>query len=127
MPARLTVDEARRLPYKELVERVYGLLEPYEAPVEEMAAQREHRIGRTLDEVPDVHAWFLTLHAYFDHWTDIMAEQAGQRGIEFKLLREKRDLCDNAARAARLRYEGASRLVTQMMRHEEGSAMRHSR
>lgn len=129
MSRRITIDVARAMPYKDLVETLYGLLEPYEKAVEgeETATELEDRLSRTYDEVPAIHVWFLTLHAYFDHWTDFYHGQFGAKDLTYKGYRQKRDLCDNAARAARLCYEGASRRMTQVQRHEEGAGMRQSR
>jgi hypothetical protein len=125
--ARLTVDMARDMPFKDLAIAVYGMLTEFEAKEIETHAELEDRLNRTLDRCPDVHAWILTLHAYFDHWTDGSAQMYGTKDPVYKAYKTKRDLCDNAARAARLRYEGASRRITQLQRHEDGSAMKGSR
>lgn len=124
---RLTIDQARHLPFEDLVREVYGLLEPFEAPEIETPDERDTRIGKTLDLVPDIYAWFLQLHAYFDHWTEWQANQLGQRALEYKDMRVKRDLMENAASAAKRRYEGASRRLTQERDHEEAASMRHGR
>lgn len=126
--SRVTVDMARRMTYSELDAHVFGMLTEFEAPEgDETTQQLEARLDRTLDRCPDVYAWALQLQAYFDHWTDVYAEQFGQRGMEYKGSRERRDLCKSAASAAKMRYDGASRRITQLQRHEEASRMRHTR
>jgi hypothetical protein len=125
---RLTIDTAKHMDAQTLTESVYGLLEPYEMHQDlETEAETEHRIAKTLDEVPDLYAWFLTLHAYFDHWTDAFKELYGQQDTRYKAMRQKRDLCEKAASAAKLRYEGTSRRLTQMTSHREETNMLRSR
>jgi hypothetical protein len=125
---RLTVDAARHMGAVDLAEHVYGMLEEFEALGDDAIAQeREAWINRTLERCPDVHSWILTLHAYFDHWTEWAAQVHGTKDPLYKSYRVRRDICDNGARAARLRYEGASRRVTQLQRHEESSGMKGSR
>lgn len=125
---RLTVDVARRLTFQDLNDAVYGLIQPFEKGHEQETGQeREDRIGRTLDEAPDVYAWILNLHAYFDRWTDEFAEQFGRQDPNYKVMRAKRDLCDKAASACKLRYDGASRRITQLERHEGAADMRRGR
>lgn len=126
---RVTVDMARRMTFSELDSHVYGMLVEFEAPTGDdvTARQREDWINRTLERCPDVYAWILSLHAYFDHWTDVSADQFGQKDMGYKVYRQKRDLCKNAASAAKMRYEGASRRVTQLQRHEDGAEMKGHR
>ena len=54
---RLTLDDARNLPFVDLLEHTYGLLQPYEAPSTlgepETPEAREARIDRTSDH----HLW----------------------------------------------------------------------
>ena len=129
MAVRLTIDSARQLPFQDLAEAVYGMLTEFEArhDGEETPQERDDRISRTLDRLPDVLAWIWTLHAYFDHWTDGFRASEGGQSENYKLYREKRDLCEHAASAAKLRYEGASRRITQMEAHSEAAALSRSR
>lgn len=126
---RLTVDVARQLPFADLIEAVYGMLSEFEAPEgrEETSGELEARISRTLDRCPDVVAWIWTLHAYFDHWTDGFKASEGAQSDNYKTYREKRDMCEHAASAAKLRYEGASRRITQLEAHREATSMRQGR
>ena len=124
---RLTLDAARHMSFDDLHQQAYGLLAPYEAKIPESADERDVRIGKTLDELPDIYAWLLQLHAYFDHWTEFMANQFNMKSLEYKEMRIKRDLMENCARAAKLRYDGASRRITQEQRHDEESRMPRGR
>lgn len=113
--------------FEELSVTMYGLLVPYEAAEIETPAMLETRIGKTLDELPDIYAWMLQLHAYFDHWTEWHMNQYGQKSLEYKEYRIKRDLAENVARAAKLRYEGTSRRLTQIRDHEAETRMPRGR
>lgn len=125
---RLTLDDARHLPFQELADRAYALLVPYEAPGGlETEDELSKRIAKTLDELPDVYAWILQLHAFFDHWTEWNANQYNMKSLEYKEMRIKRDLMENVARAAKLRYDGASRRITQLGQHQEEARMPRSR
>jgi hypothetical protein len=109
----LTVARAKDLAFQDLVEESFALLGPFEKPEgPESKEQQLERLSRTLDEIPDIYGWLLTLHSYFSHWTDAWGDQYGTRSSEFKMMRQKRDAMENAAKAAKLRYEGASRLLT---------------
>lgn len=124
---RLNIDEARSLDFNDLAERAYALLQPYESPATEVESQRETRIGRTLDEVPDIYAWLLQLHAYFDHWTEFNMNQFGRTDLRYKEMRVKRDLMENVAKAAKIRYEGTSRRLTQLHKLEDETKMPRGR
>lgn len=124
---RLTLDQARGMGFEELSATMYGLLAPYEAAEIETPAMLETRIGKTLDELPDIYAWMLQLHAYFDHWTEWHMNQYGQKSLEYKEYRIKRDLAENVARATKLRYEGTSRRLTQIRDHEAETRMPRGR
>lgn len=124
---RLTLDTARSMDFDELSKTMYGLLAPYEATEIETQTQLEARIGKTLDELPDIYAWMLQLHAYFDHWTEWHANQYGLKSLEYKDFRIKRDLAEDVAKAAKLRYDGTSRRLTQLRDHESESRMPRSR
>ncbi len=124
---RLTLDSARVMPFEELSTTMYGLLVPYEAAEVETPTMLEARIGKTFDELPDIYAWMLQLHAYFDHWTEWQANQYGMKSLEYKEFRIKRDLAENVARAAKLRYEGTSRRLTQISAHDVETRMPRGR
>lgn len=125
---KLTIAEARDLPYEDLLSRAHGLVEGYSVPQEdEAAADRMERLERTLDELPDVYSWLMQLESWFDHWTDLYATQFGLRSTEYKQMRERRDAMERAAKAAKLRYEGASRVLTRMLAFDEASRMPHGR
>lgn len=106
------------MPYQELLETSAGLLEQYEAPGTtggiETQQEKVERLSRTIDEVPDLYTWFLTLESHFDHWTDAYKEQFGGQSAEYKGMRERRDAMEHMASAAKRRWEGASRIVTTM-------------
>lgn len=125
--ARLTLDQARHMDFDSLSKAVYALLTPYEAIDVETPEELERRIGKTLDELPDIYAWILQLHAYFDHWTEFQADQFKRTSMEYKEYRIKRDLMENAAKAAKLRYEGTSRRLTQISSHQEEARMPRGR
>ncbi len=125
--ARLTLDMARVMNFDELSKTMYGLLEPFEAAEIETPSMLETRIGKTLDELPDIYAWMLQLHAFFDHWVEWQGNQYGMKSLEYKEYRIKRDLAENVAKAAKLRYEGTSRRLTQISAHEAESRMPRGR
>lgn len=112
MGPRLTIAQARDFAFEDLIEATDKLLEPYAPADNETPAMRRDRISRTIDEVPELYRWFLTLQSWFDHWTDAYGDQFGLRSKEFKQYRERRDAMERAAKAAKMRYDGASRLVT---------------
>lgn len=124
---KLTIDRARELPFQDLVEECDTLTERYAKPDgPETKEEQLERLSTTLDEVPDLYRWFLTLESYFSHWADANMDQHGKGSIEFKKMRQKRDAMENAAKAAKLRYEGASRLLTLEMGFDD-SGMPRSR
>jgi hypothetical protein len=125
--ARLSLDEAKTLPYDQLLARAYALLEPYEMKQDmETPTELEHRISKTLDEAPDVYAWLLQLHAWFSYWADFFYGQ-DRGGTQYKEYKNKRDLFEKAASACKMRYEGTSRRLTQLQRHDEESRMPRTR
>jgi hypothetical protein len=124
---RLTLDEARHLDFGDLSARAYAILADYECSGAETPNELESRISRTLDELPDLYAWFLQLHAFFDHWTEWNANQHGMKALEYKEMRIKRDLMENVAKAAKLRYEATSRRLTQTMASQEETRMPRGR
>ena len=120
MSQKLTIDKARDLDYQDLIEECDQLLEAYDKPEgPETKAQQLERLSRTLDEVPQLYRWFLTLESYFSHWADAAADQWGTKSHDFKKNRQKRDAMENMAKAAKLRYEGASRILTIEMGFDE--------
>lgn len=126
MRARLTLDDAKDLDFKDLLERGYDILAEYEAPDMETPQMLETRISKTLDELPDVYAWFLQLHAWFDHWSDFYYRQ-DKTGLEYKGFRQRRDALEKLAGAAKLRYEGTSRRLTQILGSQEETRMPRTR
>lgn len=124
---RLTLEHAKKLDFQELSDAAYAMLTPYEAKSEETPEELDRRISRTLDELPDIYAWLLQLHAYCDHWTEWAANQFNMKSLEYKGWRIKRDLMENVARAAKLRYEGTSRRLTQIKDHDDEARMPRGR
>lgn len=116
LPRKLTISTARDMSFEDLVQTADAILEQYAAPAEggkmEMQQEQLDRLSRTIDEMPDIYRWFLMLQSYFDHWTDAEGDMWGTRSIEFKMMRQRRDLMDRMASAAKRRYEGASRTIT---------------
>jgi hypothetical protein len=124
---RLTIDRARHLEYESFVDEVYALIEPYESRHDgETQQELERRISKTLDELPDVYAWINQLHAWFDHWTDFWYRQ-DKTSLEYKAFRNKRDMLEKAASSAKLRYEGTSRRLTQVLGQQEETRMPRGR
>lgn len=127
-PPRLTIADAKAMPYADLLDAAYGLVDQYAVPEEqETTDQRVERLERSLDELPDIYAWLLQLESWFDHWADLYAAQFNQRSLEYKQMRERRDAMQKAASAAKLRYEGASRVLTKIMNFEVENRMPRSR
>lgn len=113
---KLTVVSAREMPFEELVLEADRIVEQYAAPDGmETEPERMERLSRSIDELPDVYRWFLSLESYFDHWTDAMADMHGRNANEYKAMRQRRDAMKNAASFAKRRYEGSSRLVTMIL------------
>lgn len=122
---KLTVIRAQALPFQDLLEQCDALVERFEKPAHpETKEEQLERLSTTLDEIPDIYRWFVTLESYFAHWADANADQYGPRSIEFKKMRQKRDAMENMAKAAKLRYEGASRLLTLEMGFDESGMPR---
>jgi acyl carrier protein phosphodiesterase len=125
---RFSITEVRDLPYEQLLERAWGLLEPYQAPGgDESVGQRQARIDRTLDELPDVYAWLLQCWSWCSHWLDGYAEMEGTRSSAYKQMRQRRDAMDAAAKAAKLRYDGTSRVLTSLANSREFSVLPRGR
>lgn len=112
MKPKLTIAQARDLPFEDLIERADALIADYAPGETETQEEKIQRLSCTLDEMPEIYRWLLTLQSWFDHWTDAYADQFGQRSREYKQMRERRDAMERAAKAAKSRYEGASRVVT---------------
>jgi hypothetical protein len=117
MPSRplLTIDDARSMPFEDLIQKANDIVEAYASPDKpESEEQKKARYSVGLDELPDIYRWFLHLRAYFDHWTDFYAGQegTGKSAMEYKSMRQRRDAMEKAASYAKMRYEGTSRCVT---------------
>ena len=124
----LTVDEARHMDFEDLLTRSNAILEAYDAPDGgETSDEQIARVGKTIDEMPDVYRWFLVLQSHFDHWTDAMNDQWGLKSREYKSMRQRRDAMERMASAAKRRYEGASRVITVLLRDEETTQMPRGR
>jgi hypothetical protein len=126
MRSKLTIDTAKSMEFTDLVEEADRIVEHYAPPSIETEPERVQRLSKTLDELPDVYRWFLTLQSYFDHWTDAQGHITGLRSIEYKQLRQRRDAMERAANFAKRRYEGASRLLT-LIDQQQGNHMPRGR
>lgn len=122
-----TLTDAAEMPFNDLLNKCYAALEPYEAPDGESTPQRQSRIDRTLDQVPDLLAWFLQLESYFDNIASGSAEAYGMKSHEYKDARVRRDAMERVAKAAKLRYEGTSRGITYQMGFENAGIAPRSR
>jgi hypothetical protein len=116
---RLTLDELRKMSMKDMLEACYARLAVYDGPLPneaESEQQRNVRIGRTLDELPDLHSFFLHAKGWHNHWVSHYSIEKGYgvRSQEYKENKERYDAFDDLARACRLRYEATSRRLTQM-------------
>lgn len=123
----MTIEDARTMTHVALLDTGYQLLKEYESPGAETLDELEARIGKTLDELPDLYGWFMQLHSYFDHWADFFMNQNGPKDLEYKAMRQKRDAMRDLASAAKLRYDGSSRRLTQLMGADAESKMRRGR
>lgn len=128
---RLTIDTAKSMDFVDLVAAAHDLVKPYEAPASglETEGERLARLERTLDELPDIYGWFLQLESFFDHWTDFWAGQegTGKDAMQYKAMRQKRDAMERAASAAKLRYQGGSRVISKILGFDEESNMPRGR
>lgn len=110
----LSLADARDLPHVDLVERCGELLADYDRPQVESATEKMTRINRILDEMPATYRWFRQLESFCDHWTSSFEQMFGRTDKRYKEMRQRRDLFESMASAAKLQYEGASRQVTIM-------------
>lgn len=125
---RVTIDTAKAMPFEQLVDYAHGLIEQYSVPpAGEASQQRMARIERAIDELPDIYNWLLQLESVFDHWTDALADVHGMKANEYKWMRERRDAMQRAAKACKIRYEGASRVLTRTIELENASRMPRGR
>lgn len=127
MAQKLTIARAKDMPFTDLVEEADAIVAEYSKPDFETPEDERERISRTLDEVPDVYRWFLTLQSWFGHWADAYSDQFGTRSTEFRSMRQRRDAMENAARAAKLRYEGASRRITLILDDQQAASLPRGR
>lgn len=130
MKQRLTIVTAESLDQGSLAAVCSALLAEYDSPDDpENRMMRLARVSRTIEEMPAIYRWFLELRSRYDAMADETKEQFGQGHVSYKTCRQKRDLFENFARAARMRYEAASRLITveqgfdpeEMPTHRKGS------
>ena len=113
--AVITNQEALTIEHGEILERVDALLAEYDSPpmgTAETESARLTRLSRTIDEMPEIYRWLVGLWSTCDHWTDAMADQFGMKDHNYKKMRERRDLFEKMASAAKMRYESASRVIT---------------
>jgi len=111
MPTRAEAAEAE---HEYLLDRSEAILAWYDRPKGlETKAQQMDRINRTLDEIPQVFRWFLVLESLCDERADFFAQLGtGAKNPGYKRNRQRRDLFKSMAKAAQIRYEAASRLIT---------------
>lgn len=112
MNARLTILNVESLEFGVLVDVCESTLADYDKQEGENSSLWRARISRTIEEMPAVYRWFLTLHARYDHSTDGAAAQFGLKHPSYKQQRQRRDLLKDMASAAKMRYEAASRAIT---------------
>ena len=126
---RLTLDDCKTMDFEVLMRQIYGVLDRYAAPEgrPETEEQLAARISLTLDELPDVYTWLRSLWSYFAHWTSGFEQIHGRNSDEYKDMIIRRDALEKAASAAKLRYDGTSRRLTQVLAAAEEAGLRHSR
>lgn len=123
--ARTTITnaEARDLDHEELIERVNAVLAQYDAPEPgnpETEQEWLDRLSRTIEEMPEIYRWLLSLQSWMDHWSDAMKDMGGASATQYKRFRQRRDFFEKMASAAKQRYEAASRLITIKLGFDEG-------
>ena len=96
----------------DLLGHIDQMLEPYASKQGETKDQQLDRWSRTLDEIPDVYAWFNHMFGIYDWLTDRCKELYGQSDSRYREARQRRDAAERAASSAKLRYQGASREIT---------------
>jgi hypothetical protein len=112
MRDQLTLDDLQKMEHEHLLEKIEGVLADYDRPQLENQQQKMLRVGRTIDEMPEIYRWFMQLWSFCDHWTDELGRMFGTKAEQYKDMRQRRDLMEKAASTAKMRYESASRLVT---------------
>lgn len=120
---RLTVDQIRTLGMFDLLRHFDALMEPYQVRENETQDETRDRVSRTIDQGPDVYAWFGRIHAIFDWLTDRTKELEGAGSALYKEARQRRDAAEAARSDIKMRYQGASRLVTLWTGIEEEARM----
>lgn len=124
----ITNQEARDLDHEELLNRIEAMLDEYAPPTApEPPEQRVARLSRTIEEVPEIYRWLLQLWSWMDHWTDATNDMFGRTDRRYKALRQRRDLFEKMASAAKMRYESASRQITLMQGFDETGMPRSRR
>lgn len=115
----LSLDDARDLPFADLMEAAEKILQQYDPPQDlEPHADKLARLNATIEEVPQHYRWFLQLQSWCDHWAQSFSTQFGQKDERYQRMRQRRDLFDRMASAAKMRYEAASRRITTDMGYD---------
>lgn len=109
---RISSHDLRNITMFDLLDHIDAMMQPYEAKQGETRDEKLDRWSRTLDEMPDVYAWFNHCFAVFDWLTDRCKELYGQSDSRYREARQRRDASERAASSAKLRYQGASREIT---------------
>lgn len=107
------------LKFEDLAEYCEGLLRPFEAEPDESPIQLDARLNKSIDELPDVYTWFMSLFHRQVNATESVSLVHGVRSAQFKKERVKKDFLEDMARAAKLRYDGASRRITRIQMDRE--------
>lgn len=117
--------EVRSLDHEDLLEALNALLAEYDAPQQgETQTDKVERLSRTIDEMPQVFRWLVSLHSWCDHWADAAKDQYGASSNDYKKERQRRDLLEKMASAAKMRYESASRTITLLQSFDESGLPR---
>ena len=106
---------------------VWNLADPFMAQSNETVDDLSERLTLSIDKLPDLYLWLLQVRSWYAVEADAVAELHGQRSLEARLARDRRDAAEDAAKAFKVRYEGASRRITILLAEREQAEMRSSR